>query len=167
MKPVLFYCSGSGHLKWHQLPDIRTVQQKIVRRWSIFPERLIGPMIYLFFSQTASKIKFWISSQLFFWEDSALVNYFSWAGWVARLDQFDPDRITLDVSSFKNISWILNVASVCKDNQGHNRRFRVWRWEDLVFKGFGPAWAVHARDSESCKVECLKVVQERSFHPVF
>ena len=76
---------------------------------------------------------------------------FKWAGWVARLNVFDPSRITLHVLLHKNWDWLRVIADQFNGRQLHGRRLKVWRWEALVYKFFdenfpGTSWIQAAQD---------------------
>ncbi|CAK0873857.1 unnamed protein product [Prorocentrum cordatum] len=134
----LFWCCGSWNLTAQQRSEIRGVQQAMLRRmmplrrWpsetlSNFMHRL-GLRV-----QTVKKTNGFQN-----WDSIYLQRMFSWAGHVARLRDYDPDRITFLVLQYRNFKWIRDRARRNGGNQMHGRKVRVWRWEhsvDSFFKG--------------------------------
>ena len=87
------------------------------------------------------------------WDVLARRNIFKWAGWVARLAHFDPERITLDILHLKNWNWICNIASQNNGNQLHCRKLHTWRWEKLIYSYFDEnfplqSWHEIAQDAQ-------------------
>ena len=85
------------------------------------------------------------------WDILVRREVFKWAGWVARLNVFDPSRITLHVLLHKNWDWLRVIADQFNGRQLHGRRLKVWRWEALVYKFFdenfpGTSWIQAAQD---------------------
>ena len=60
--------------------------------------------------------------------------YTSWAGHLARLRLYAPDRLTLKVLHFKDWDWICALADQCGGRQHHGRILRTWRWERTMYK---------------------------------
>ena len=92
-----------------------------------------------FMSRLGSKIKAVKNAHGFNnWDAIYLQRLFSWAGHVARLQEYDPDRATFRVLQHRNYKWIRDIARRNGGNQMHGRKVRVWRWEykvDRFFKG--------------------------------
>ena len=70
------------------------------------------------------------------WDILARRNIFKWGGWVARLEQYDPKRITLAILLDKNREWINLIAQNNNGRQLHGRYLHIWRWEALIYKYF-------------------------------
>ena len=62
----------------------------------------------------------------------------SWAGHVARMARRDAERWAGLVYTYRNRSYLLRVAAANNGCQLRCRKFRVWRWEEQVYR-FGEA----------------------------
>ena len=72
---------------------------------------------------------------------------FRWAGHVARMPQYAPNRLTHKVLAYRFWDWITSVASANHGNQLHGKRFKTWRWERPSYKYFNDArWQLVAQD---------------------
>ncbi len=86
------------------------------------------------------------------WDVLVRRNIFQWAGWVARLSHYDPQRLTFKILNHKNWRWIQSVAIANGGRQLHGRILKVWRWEALVYRFFvenlpGVDWQSAAQDA--------------------
>ena len=94
------------------------------------------------------------------WDTMIRREIFKWAGWVARLDSFDQERITLHVLRHKNWEWIQTIANNNNGRQLHGRCLKIWRWESLIYNFFREnrpesRWSELAQDGE----EWFRIVQ--------
>ena len=99
-----------------------------------------------FMSRLGSKIKAVKNAHGFNnWDAIYFQRLFSWAGHVARLQEYDPDRTTFRVLQHRNYKWIRDTASRNGGNQMHGRKVRVWRWEYKIDRFFeGSEWQATA-----------------------
>ncbi len=67
------------------------------------------------------------------WDVQARRNIFKWGGWRARLQQHDPNRMTLAVLLHKNWEWLRTIAEANGGRQLHGRYLKTWRWESLLY----------------------------------
>ena len=87
------------------------------------------------------------------WDVLVRREIFRWAGWTARLQDFDTSRITLKILKHKNWEWLQTIARNNKGRQLHGRCLRVWRWEALIYNFFrenhqDANWFLAALDQE-------------------
>ena len=86
------------------------------------------------------------------WDVLTRREVFKWAGWVARLQVFDPSRVTLHTMLHKNWNWIQLIARQFNGRQLHGRCLKIWPWESLIYKFFrenhpNTTWFELAQDS--------------------
>ena len=91
------------------------------------------------------------------WDVYARRLVFKWSGWVARLQIFDKERLTLAVARHKNLKWLQTIKAANRGRELHGRYLKVWRWESLVFSFFkenfpGEEWEQVAQDAERWRV---------------
>jgi ribonuclease HI len=132
--PALFWCSGSWNLRADQFIKVRGVQRSMFRKMSKFTKGE-GEGIEDFMQRTEGAItgmmhRFSVAP----WDVVIRRNIFIWAGWVARLAEFDSERLTLKVLNHRNWKWVQNVAACNKGRQLHGRILSVWRWEAILYK---------------------------------
>ena len=72
----------------------------------------------------------------------------NWAGHVARMETYRPDPLTVRVLARRDRRWLLATASR-NGCQMHGRRFRVWRWEQQIYEGYGHNWRSLAQDKDA------------------
>jgi len=131
--PVLFWASGAWHLTRVQLRKLCTVQSKMILKMmggkkcpaQTMEEYMAGRYRAVNFLRTKAGVDTW--------SVRALGSYIRWAGHVARLRKYDASRTTLRVLHYRNIEALKSFEKQ-NGNQGHCRRFRVWRWERLLCK---------------------------------
>ena len=81
------------------------------------------------------------------WDEVVLGRLHSWAGHLARIRNYDPNRLTLQVLDFKGMLELTTLMYM-NGSQGHAARFHVWRWEAQFHKFYvdsGPTWQDAAR----------------------
>ena len=71
---------------------------------------------------------------------------FQWGGHLARLAQYDADRLTYRALLHKRWDWIQMIAAEFKGNQLHGRKLKIWRWEQKIYKHFKESWLDVAYD---------------------
>eukprot|EP00973_Karenia_brevis_P067140 9337114-Karenia_brevis.AAC.1 len=73
--------------------------------------------------------------------------FFNWAGHIARMQQYAPERVTSRVLRHKCWQQIQAIASANRGNQLHGRRLKCWRWERLLYTYFAEShWMAVALD---------------------
>ena len=83
------------------------------------------------------------------WDKVYHKSVFSWAGHIARMAQYDANRLTYRVLQHKNWQSIQMVAAANRGNQQHHRYLRIWRWERPLysyFEGRAASWEHTAQD---------------------
>ena len=91
------------------------------------------------------------------WGEVYFEHVFTWAGHVARLGDYDRDRVTHRVLEYRNYKWIRERARQNKGNQMHGRKVRVWRWEHRVDKLFQRGdWQAAARSKAAWRTHLEK-----------
>ncbi len=107
------------------------------------------------------------------WEAMIHREHFSWAGWVARLAHFDPNRPTFRVLTHKLHRDVVRRAKERgrenRPDQGHGRRLHVWQWERALFKlpaslTHGEYWLEAALDPRAWAKSLDQLVAHRSKH---
>merc|ERR1712096_551150 len=73
---------------------------------------------------------------------------FNWAGWLARVRDLDPTRLTGWFFIYKDYRWIQKIARGNAGRQLHCRRLRTWRWERPLYNLVGEEWPNVARTKE-------------------
>ena len=87
---------------------------------------------------------------------------FSWAGHLARMKQYCPDRETHKVLMHKCWAWIQKIAEDNAGSQLHGRRLRIWRWERPLYKFFSDSsWMAEAQDKSSWTSQLESMVEWR------
>ncbi len=154
VNPALFWCSGSWNLRVDQFVRLRGIQRKMIRKMMCF-KKYDTEDLARFMQRTESMISNIIDRHnVISWDTLARRFIFRWAGWVARLEHHDPQRITLAVLRHKNWDWISLIASQNRGRQLHGRYLHTWRWEKLLYKfaeeNFpGQKWSDLALDASS------------------
>ena len=87
---------------------------------------------------------------------------FKWGAWLARINSFDPWRVTGHVFKHKDWRWIREVAAANHNNQLHGRRLRTWRWERPLYVCVGEDWPDRARDEEEWEEMLPERVSKRA-----
>ena len=77
------------------------------------------------------------------WDEEALLRAFKWAGHVARFSRHAPSRLAHKVLHYRD-SKDLATMEALYGQQGHNRRLRVWRWEQQFTMNLGSEWVDYA-----------------------
>jgi hypothetical protein len=155
--PALFWCSGSWNLRAQQFTQLRGLQRKMVRKMLGFRKRDEEDLDH-FMHRTEATISnllqlHWIVS----WDVYARRTVFKWAGWMARLANLDPSRLTLKILQHKNLEWLQKIKDENKGRELHGRYIKVWRWETMLYNFTrenypGDQWFSLAQDKERWKV---------------
>ena len=74
-----------------------------------------------------------------------------------RIPRYDSGRLTVEVTHWRNRTWLDIVAAANNGAQLHCRRLRVWRWEHLLVQRFGKDWEAQAEDKEKWERESRNV----------
>ena len=56
---------------------------------------------------------------------------YAWAGHVARIPSWRGHSVAPDILHFRDEAWLKRCVAR-HGNQGHDKRFRVWRWEKPI-----------------------------------
>ena len=81
------------------------------------------------------------------WGEEALLSCFKWAGHVARITAWAPERLVGKALRYRGAQYLADMK-VLTGTQGHPERFHVWRWELLFSKHWGPNWSNLALNGE-------------------
>ena len=72
------------------------------------------------------------------WDLVHLARRWTWAGHVARMQEYDPYRLSLRILHHRNRKW-LDLQKLWTGSQNHHRRFHAWRWGHDIAKFCGTA----------------------------
>ncbi len=134
--PALFWCAGSWHLRSQKYVALRGLQRKMIRKMMCFKKNAEEDL-ETFMKRTETAItSAMIRHHIVSWDVYARRLVFKWAGWVARLQTFDPRRLTLSVLRHKNYKWLRVIQDSNNGRQLHGRILKVWRWETLLHSFF-------------------------------
>ena len=67
------------------------------------------------------------------WDALVLGRLHAWAGHLARIRVYDPQRLTLRVLDWRSVLELESLQFLT-GSQGHGKRFHVWRWEAQFHK---------------------------------
>eukprot|EP00973_Karenia_brevis_P028506 3929526-Karenia_brevis.AAC.1 len=71
---------------------------------------------------------------------------YRWAGHVARMGKYEPDRLVYQALTYKDRSYLRTLEEMY-GQQCHGRNFRKWRWERQFYKILGDDWLKQAWDN--------------------
>ena len=146
----LYWCAGTWHLACKQKQFNRKAQHKMTRS-VIGLRRDKGEEDGSFHKRCNQANKYWRQqAELLDWDLRQERKKYTWAGHIARLDSYDPLRITHLVFLWKSVSWIKQYEAIHK-SQHHGRKIRQWRWEWSIWqffkkKGSNVGLALHVTD---------------------
>jgi len=91
---------------------------------------------------------------------------YKWAGHLARLVQYDPQRLTYRVFSWKDFQWLKGVMAANGGRQIHGRYLRTWRWERACYKQYKKSqdWRTDALDKRKWEEMLSSMVTWRESH---
>ena len=143
----LLWCSGSWNLTTVQLSKTRGLQQELLQKMIVVQRGRDEPMDE-FMERWRSRIKSVKEAYSFEdWDRRYHRSVFHWAGHVARMQQYDSQRVTYRVLQHKCWEKVRMIAAQNNGNQMHGRYFRTWRWERPLFKYFEEqSWMEVAQD---------------------
>ena len=143
----LFWCSGSWNLTVTQATKLRVVQSQMLRKMLNFRPQPNETKVD-FMIRTNSKIKHLKGlHHIIDWDKMYHRSVFIWAGHVARMAQYAPERETYQALKYRNWSWIQQVTANNSGSQLHGYHLRIWRWEYPLYKFFSESdWMEVAQD---------------------
>ena len=163
MAPALLRCAGSWNLRKDQLAKLRAVQYSCVRKM-LGQVRLEGEPMDEFMATSNGAIKRLLAHHCIErWDINAHRAVYAWAGWMARLQIFDPTRLTLHVLNHWNWNYIQGIAASNQGRQLHGRKLRSWRWE-RPFYIYDPNWQALALDQDAWRASLKSMSLWRSVH---
>ena len=134
--PALFWCAGSWNLSTANFERLVAQQRAFVRRMCCFEVRP-NESAEFYFRRTNTVISNILEDQQVLpWDVRSRREVFRWAGWVARLQVFDPSRLTYWVAKHKDLSWLAKIKAWNRGRELHGHYFRPWRWETIIFNFF-------------------------------
>ena len=148
VNPAMFYCAGSWNLRSNQLPTLRAVQHRMIRKMLHFtrPEQ---ESIDDFMHRSNRTISNLITRHGIKRFDLISHKYvFRWAGKLVQIKWEDPLRITSIVFGHKDWAWIRQIELLNSGRQLHGRILRTWRWERPLYKCFGDDWQATAAQQD-------------------
>ena len=158
VRPVLTYCLGSLTLTLDHLKQLRWAQQQMHIRMLgkiKVPENF---QVDDYMWKRGHKIKHakqeWGIKN---WDEEYFSLCYRWAGHVARMRQYDDQRIVYKISQYQNFAYLTALEEEL-GAQCHVGRFHVWRWERQFYKLMGPYW-YHAA-AESSKQDWLNAQEK-------
>ena len=133
IEPTLFWCAGSWNLTKKHQENLRGVQRAMIMKM-INPKRRPEEPDDEYFKRLATKIHDVMDmAEILSWDAKWRRLYFNWAGVVARLPIFDPQRLTTRVLCYRDLKSIHEFAAKNNGHQGHNGSVHAWRWEQRIF----------------------------------
>ena len=140
VKPVMMYCIGSLNLTLKQISQLKGVQLKMQRQIQ-GRTHLAAPLIaddYMWYKGHLLK-KLRTKRDIESCDISFFKSSFKWSGHVARMVQYDGERIVRQTMVYQNYEYLQNLEA----NTGtkcHVGRFKIWRWERQFYKTLGANW---------------------------
>ena len=155
----LFWCAGSWNLTARQRSKLRGVQQDMLQKM-ITLRRLPDEDSQTFMSRLRHKIKRLKALSGFIdWDRLACRLRLNWAGHLARMGQYDTNRLSYRMLQYRSGDWIRKISSNNAGNQLHGRHLKVWRWEWPLCKFFGKSsWQTVANDKDSWNQQLDSIV---------
>ena len=86
------------------------------------------------------------------------------AGHIARIQMYDPSRLTVATLHWRNGQWLNLVASNNNGNQLHCRKLKVWRWETNLIKMFGESWEQDAFNKDDWEIKAHEFARRFVLH---
>ena len=84
------------------------------------------------------------------WDQCVLILGHRWAGHVARMKVYEPQRVVHMALGYKDYRYLKHFEGTI-GSQGHHYSFHVWRWEKQFVDYYGLAWRDLAVDPECWK----------------
>ena len=139
------WCVGSLNLTGRQLQMLRGAQQCMLR--AVLPRRpRPDELPWDFFQRWATQIRTWVADAGYVSADELYLRaQFAWAGHVARIPSWRGHSVASDILHFRDEAWLKRCVAR-HGNQGHDKRFRVWRWEKPIAAYHGVRWRDTAAD---------------------
>eukprot|EP00974_Lingulodinium_polyedra_P099903 9678248-Lingulodinium_polyedra.AAC.1 len=67
------------------------------------------------------------------WDKAYFRSVYTWGGHVARMEQYEENRPTLEAMRLWDYSYLRQQEAVLgRGRQGHCRKLRPWRWESAL-----------------------------------
>ena len=125
----LFWGAGSWNLTRIQEQKVRGVQQHMWRK--ILRIRQKPNELNDFYHHRVAALSARIRQKLNVpcWSDTYAKAIWTFAGHIARLGEYDPNRPTHQVLLLQNRNFLKKTEIANRGSQLHGYRFRVWRWE--------------------------------------
>ncbi len=118
-----------------------------------------------FFQRTNGSIKRILrESGIRAWDETAHVEVHRWAGVLARLNFYDPARLTSRVFLYRDWNWIHSIAQRNRGRQLHGRILRTWRWERPLYAFYGTNWQSKALENEAWADDANRFLEFRLLH---
>ena len=116
-----------------------------------------------FFERTTGSIKHTLHTHAFHtWDEVAHIEVHRWAGFLARLQDEEPNRMTSQIFSFRDWNWIQNtIASQNRGRQLHGRYLYTWRWERPLYNCYGQNWQPLALDKDAWRLDEHRFLRHR------
>ena len=84
------------------------------------------------------------------WDLQFLGRIHSWAGHVARMAVWGPERYLVHALRYRDHRYLASLREMF-GQELHGRRFQVWRWEKMFVDIYGLNWWEVAKDPEAWK----------------
>ena len=146
--PAFLWCVGSLNLRGDQLPKVREVQRRMIRKM-LHCQRQEQEDLEHFMERTNGIIKNIMARHgVISWDVLLHRSCFRWAGQLIDISRREPGRLTSRVFQHKDWKYIKTIAAGNHGRQLHGRRLRTWRWERQFYKYFGDDWQEEFTDKE-------------------
>ena len=148
--PTLFWAAGSWNLDVRQLAKLRDCHQKMLGK-ILNLHANPGEGVETYMARRGATIKdFRRRHEIELFDAHYHRLHFGWGGHLARMGNYDRDRISFQTLIFKDWKWIKSVADRNGGRQLHGRCLRTWRWERPLYKFAGNSnWMEAAGDKRT------------------
>ena len=126
-KASLLWCAGSWNLNVKQLENIRALEDKAFRTICKVARRQHDVLDEFYFARV-HRVHNHLRElyKLPRWDLLVHQAHFSWAGHVARMGVWAPERLTYQILSWEKVE-TLRKGKAQYGTQGHQKRFKPWR----------------------------------------
>ena len=146
---TLFWCAGSWHPTQGDLRRLRSTQLAMARKIICTKRRPDEPVDEFMPRSYRLCNSFLQSAGAESWDRQAHILIARFAGHVARMQAYAPERLTIQALHWRNQHWLDIIAASNNGRQLHCRKLKVWRYERTLVQHFGKNWEEQACDRET------------------
>ena len=143
--PTLLWCAGSLNTTRRDLQLVNTTHTKMLRKMvGVKPrprESLAEALTRVATIARDARAR----ARLPDWRSRFHMARWRWAGHLARINSYDPTRLSVRAMKWRNWNWLRDYSKRNGGRQHHGRQLRTWRWEYQIYK-FQPDWWDEGKD---------------------